>query len=286
MKMSNLLVLLAVLCLFGACKGNGNYEPVNNKDMISSADTVAADSTGSILVKTAEMNIKVKDVAHVSEGIVNLTTQYRGMVVHHQMQSEELRSQDMLLSSDSLERVTVMHTTAGITVKIPSDSLEQFMNKVSKMGLHVNVRRMDIEDKTLDYLSSQLKLNSRTQLVSQQKTGKIKIKDPAAVLMLKDDMIDEKINNKRIDEAAKNSVVDMSLYQSNTVMKEHIANDDPGAYQISFLKRITFALTNGWNLFATFIIGLANLWVFLLAGYGAWLLVKLYKRKALPVINA
>jgi len=285
MKMSNLLVLLAVLCLFGACKGSGNYEPVNNKDMMSTADTMAADSAEAKLVKTAEMNIKVKDVATASESMVNLTTRFHGMVMHHQMQSDEVRSQDMPLSSDSLVRVSVIHTTAGITVKIPSDSLEQFMSKAGKLGLHVNVRRMDIEDKTLDYLSSQLRLNSRTQLVSQQKAGKIKIKDPAAVLMLKDDMIDEKISNKRIDEAAKNSVVEMSLFQSDSVIKEHIANDDPAAYQLSFFKRLLFAITNGWNLFAAFIIGIANLWLFILAGLGVWLLVKFYKRRVLPVVG-
>jgi hypothetical protein len=284
MKMSNLLVLLAVLCLFGACKGSGNYEPINNKD-ISTADTVAADSTASRLVKTAEMNIKVKDVPTASESIVNLTTKFHGIVVHHQMQSDEVRSQDMLLSSDSLVRVSVIRTTAGITVKIPSDSLEQFMSKAGKLGLHVSVRRMDIEDKTLDYLSSQLKLNSRTQLISQQRTGKIRIKDPAAVLMLKDDMIDEKINNKRIDEATKKSIVNLSLHQSDTILKEHIANDDPGAYQISFFKRLLFALTNGWNLFAIFIIGIVNLWLFVLAGFGVWMMVKLCRRKTLPALN-
>jgi len=284
MKMSNLLVLLAVLCLFGACKGGGNYEPVNNKD-ISTADVAAADSTETKLVKTAEMSMKVKDVPTVSESIVNLTTKYRGMVMHHQMQSDELRSQDMPLSSDSLVRVSVIHTTAGITVKIPSDSLEQYMTRVEKLGLHVNVRRMDIEDKTLDYLSSKLKLNSRNQLISQQKTGKVKIKNPADVLMLKDDMVDEKINNKRIEDAAKNSVVDMSLYQSDTIIKEHIANNDTAAYQLSFFKRLFFAIVNGWNLFSAFIIGIANLWLFILAGLATWMLIKIYKRKAMPDVN-
>lgn len=282
--MSNLLMLLAVLCLFGACKGSGNYKPINNKDL-STADVAAADSTESKLVKTAEMNMKVKNVSAVSESIVNLTTKYHGMVMHHRMQSDDLRSQDMPLSSDSLVRVSVTRTTAGITVKIPSDSLEQYMTRVEKLGLHVNVRRMDIEDKTLDYLSSQLKLNSRSQLASQQKAGKVIIKKTDDVLMLKDDMIDEKINNKRIDDAAKNSVVDMSLYQSDTIIRENIANDDPAAYQLPFFQRLLLALANGWNLFAAFFIGIANLWVFILAGGGIWLLVKLYKRRAMPAIN-
>ena len=252
---------------------------------MSTADVAAADSTESKLVKTAEMNIKVKNVSAVSESIVNLTTRYHGMVMHHQMQSDELRSQDMPLSSDSLMRVSVLRTTAGLTVKIPSDSLEQYMNRGEKLGLHVNVRRMDIEDKTLDYLASQMKLNNRNQLIGQQQAGKIKIKNPEDVLELKDDMVDKKINNKRIDDSAKNSVVDMSLYQSDTVTKEHVANDDPAAYQLPFFKRLLLALTNGWNLFAAVFIGIANLWLFILAGLGIWLLIKLYKRKAMPALN-
>ena len=138
---------------------------------------------------------------------------------------------------------------------------------------------MDITDKSLDYLSAQLKLKNRTELVSQQKKGKIIIKKPEDVLNLKDDMIDQQIGNRQIDDAVKNSIVTLSFYQSNTINKEVIANDDPSAYNLPFFRRLGIALENGWSIFVDVIIGMANLWVFILAGIGVWLLVRNYKSK-------
>lgn len=290
MKMSNLMLLLAVLCLFAACKrGGSSYEPINNQDKYATADSASStsgDTAGAKLLRTASMDMKVKDVQDASTQIMQLTSHYKGMVTHHEIQSQEVNSKDMPLSQDSMQRVTVYRMTGNITAKVPVESLEQFLNQASQMGLHVNVRRMDIEDRTLDYLSAQLKLNSRTQIIDQQKSGKIKIKDPASVLYLKDDMIDQKINNRRIDDAVKNSTVDFSLYQNDTVNIEHVANDNPSAYQISFLQRMAFALSNGCTLFADFIIGLANLWVFLVLGVILWFIVKYYKIKWVSPIKS
>jgi hypothetical protein len=282
MKMSNLLVLLAALCLLGACKGRGNYEPINNADSASlstSADSSPVDINQPKLVKTAEINMKVKDIHKTSEKIVALTENYRGMVMHHHMQSTVERSNDVPRSDDSVMRVSSFTTTASLTVKVPSDSLEHFMTRVSKLGVYVNIRKMDIEDITLDYLSNKLKLESRSQLVSQQKQGNVVIKKPADVLALKDDMIDQKVNSLRADDAVKSSVVDLSLYQSNTIMKEVIANDDPEIYRAPFLSRLGFALSNGWNLFVDLLIGLSNMWVFFIMAFAAWLAYKWYKRR-------
>src|SRR5205814_603803 len=110
------------------------------------------------------------------EHISALTTGVNGMVMHHQMGSTAERSLDVHISDDSVMRVTSFNTSAEMTVKIPCSKLEEFMNQVGHMGIYVNNRGMDITDKSLDYLSSQLKLKSRTELVSQQKKGKIIIK--------------------------------------------------------------------------------------------------------------
>lgn len=289
MKMSNLLVLLAALCLLGACKRGGNYEPINNQDKYASADSatsMSSDTAGTKLLRTASMDMKVKDVQNASKQIMQLTSQYKGMVMHHEIQSQEINSKDMPLRQDSIQRVTVYRMTGNITSKVPVESLQQFLDQAGEMGLHVNVRRMDIEDRTLDYLSAQLKLHSRSQIIDQQKSGKVKIKDPAAVLDLKDDMIDQKINNRRIDDAVKNSTVDFSLYQNNTVSIEHVANDNPSAYPIPFFQRMAFALSNGCALFADFVIGIANLWVFLLLGILVWFTVKYYKIKLVTAIKS
>jgi len=233
------------------------------------------------LVKTAAISFKVKNVQQTAEHITALTTSINGMVMHHQMGSAAERSQDVRISNDSVMRVTSFNTTADMTVKIPSEKLEAFMDEVGHMGIYVNDRNMDITDKSLDYLSSQLKLKSRMELVNQQKQGKVIIKNPEHVLNLKDDMIDQQIGNRQIDDAVKNSIVTLSFFQSNTINKEVIANDDPSAYNLPFFKRLGIALENGWALFVDMIIGMANIWVFILAGFGIWMIIRFYKKKVL-----
>jgi hypothetical protein len=273
------LIPLAGLAFLCACKGkSGSYEVVNNSS--SSADSISKDSvSGPKLVKTAGIHFKVKNVQQTAEHIAALTTGINGMVIHHQMGSTAERSQDIHISNDSVMRVTAFNTTAEMTVKIPSTRLDDFLNQVGHLGIYVNDRSMDITDKSLDYLSAQLKLKNRAELVSQQKKGKIVIKKPEDVLNLKDDMIDQQIGNRQIDDAVKNSVVTLSFYQSNTINKEVIANDDPSAYNLPFFRRLGMAIENGWGIFVDVIIGMANLWVFILAGIGVWVLIRNYRGK-------
>ncbi|WP_454803376.1 DUF4349 domain-containing protein [Mucilaginibacter phyllosphaerae] len=280
---TKIFIAIVAVTMFAACKGsNGAYEVVNNS---SSADTVgnsASDTTADPkpkLVKTADMSFKVKNVQQTGDSISHITAKLNGMVIHHQMGSSVERSEDVRLSTDSVMRVSAFNTTADMTVKIPSERLEDFMNHVGNMGIYVTARKMDIEDKSLDYLSAKLKLKNRREMVAQQKAGKIKIKNPEALLWLKDDMIDGQINNQKIDEAVSFSIVSLNFYQSNTIYKERIANDDPSAYKMPFGNRLLMALSNGWYLFVELIIGLANLWVLILAGIGLWMTFKVYKRK-------
>jgi hypothetical protein len=141
------------------------------------------------------------------------------------------------------------------------------------------MRKMDIEDRTLDYLSEKLKLKNRQELVAQQKQGKVIIKNPVNVMLLKDDMVDQQIGTMRTDAEVKYSTITLSFYQSNTIVQETIANDDPSAYQLPFFKRLAIAMNNGWVLFIEIMLGLANIWVFIMLSVVLWMLYRYYKRK-------
>ena len=285
MKIIFLIPLIAGLGLLYACRGKSGpeYEAINNGS--SSSDSTKFDSAALSqpkLVKTAEIRFKVKNVRQTAERIINLTQSINGMVIHQHIGSNVEGSHDIRISDDSVMRVSSLITDADMTVKIPSVKLEEFISQVAHMGLYITNQRMDITDKSLDYLTAQLKLKSRAELVSQQKKGRIVIKDPANVLLLKDDMVDEQIGNRQIDDAVKNSIITLSFYESNTIARETIANDDPAAYNLPFVKRLGMAVENGLTLFADFVIGVANLWLFILAVLGLWLLIRYYRKK--PVI--
>ena len=277
MKPKIKLALLAGLVLLGAaCKQKSRYETDNDP---KAADSVMLDSTPSApkLLKTADMRFKVKNVAQTSENISALVTKDSGMVMHHNVASTVEQTHDVKLNNDSVMRISSVNTNADMTVKLPVEKVDAFLNAVAQMGLYVTERKMDIEDRSLDYLQYSLKLKNRLDLVAREKTGKVTIKNPTAVLNLKDDLVDEQINSKMIDDAVKYSTISLSFYQNNAIYKEVVADDDPSAYDLPFFSRAINALDNGWHLFGSIIIGLMNLWVLIVAGIVVWVVIT--KRK-------
>ncbi|MGZ3754478.1 MAG: DUF4349 domain-containing protein [Mucilaginibacter sp.] len=279
MKTKTLMMLIAGAVLLAACKNRGKYEADSAVADSVKADSIALLSDGSKLVKTAGMGFKVKNVQQTTEKIAALTANYKGMVTHHRITSVPGVTHDVKVSDDSVMRVSAFYTTGEMIVKVPAEKLETYLDSVGRLGIYINHSSMDIDDKSLDYLSSQLKLKNRSELVNKEKKGKVVIKDPNAVLNLKDDLVDEQIGNRKIDDAVKYSVVSLSYYQSNAIVKEMIANDNPSDYSIPFFSRLGLAFENGWYVFKEAVLLLVNVWAFLLAGIIVWWAIRVYKRK-------
>jgi hypothetical protein len=287
MKTKILIPIAAGLILLAACKGKNSTEYELARRSVADTIASAGDTSRAAqkLVKTAEINLKVKNVQKTEEEISALTSQYKGMVMHHQIQSSAGQTRDVHMSNDSVMRLTSVNTNGEMTVRIPSQSLEKFTTEVSHLGIYVNMNRMDIEDKWLDYLSNQLKLKDRQDLVAQQRTGKIKIKNPTDVLLLKDDMVDQKIQNLRTDASVKMSVISLSFYQNDSIVKEIIPNDDPSAYDIPFNQRLRLALVNGWSIFIDTGVALLTIWPFIIAGLIVWRSVVYYRKRTIGGIT-
>lgn len=275
------MIMLAAVALLTACKEKSSSDELtrreaSNADSAKIADTI---TTAPKLVKTAEMNFKVKNVQQVGEAVIALTKQYGGMVMHHQFQSSDGLTKDIHKSNDSVMRVSVFNTNADMIVKVPSENLEDFMTRVSHLGVYVKISKMDIEDRSIDYLSNKLKEKNHQEVLGLEETGKIKLKDPSALLSLRDDMVDKKLNNLRTDDAVRYSVVSLNFYQNNTILKEIAGNDDLSAYDIPLSEQLIHSFANGWAIFMQTLVAVANLWMFILVGLGIWLGVIYYKRK-------
>ncbi|HZX57887.1 MAG TPA: DUF4349 domain-containing protein, partial [Mucilaginibacter sp.] len=193
MKTRILIVVAGAFAMLAACKGKSSkdYEvlrmsakEIDSSKMADSDRTLAAPTryAPEKLVKTASINFKVKDVSKTGTDVANLTKQYGGMVMHHQMQSAAGTTRNVHINNDSIMRIASFNTTGEMIVRVPSEKLEDFMITVSHMGIHVNVSNMDIDDESFDYLSNQLKLKDREEFLARQKAGTIKIKNPANVL--------------------------------------------------------------------------------------------------------
>jgi hypothetical protein len=152
-----------------------------------------------------------------------------------------------------------------MTVRIPSAKMEDFMNMVGRMAVYIDTRNMDIEDKTLDYLSGSLKAKNQKEMLAHT--------DPAAnnnsdVQAIKNDLIEKKVNARRIDSEVKYSTISLNFYQTNTIVKEVTVNDDPSTFRVPFTKQLGNSLSTGWS-------GLSDVVVFLANGWSLFLLTAL-----------
>jgi Domain of unknown function (DUF4349) len=289
MKTKFLIPLIAGLGLLYACKSK-------SKSASESADSASTESVSvtkekslmpkndsltpnTKLVKTADIRFKVKNVQQTSERIAALTATLNGTVIHNYIHSTTSDRVNIQKSNDSLLRVTVLSISDDMTVKIPPGSMESFVEQVTHMGVYINKSKMDITDKSLEYLSTKLKLKNQDELVNQQKHAESNVKDPDNLLALKNSMVDQQIGNRKIDDSVKNSTVTLNFYENNIINKELIANDNLSAYNLPFSKRLSMSIENGWDVFMDVFLFLANLWILIPVGAGVWLGMRYYKKK-------
>ena len=271
---------LALLC---ACKGRSSTETSDSATMDTTRAKSVARMSDTIQdhpkqVKTADIRFQVNGVRQTAEQITSLTASFNGTVVHHFMKSTAGDSVDVRKNDDSVMRVTIINSTAEMTVKIPFANMENFMNQVARLGIRVNNQRMDITDKSLEYLSARLKLKNQKDALDRQKEAANK-KDPDNLLAVKNSMVDQQINNQRTDDSVKNSIVTLSFYEKNIISKKMVANSDLSAYREPLSSRLGTSFKNGWNVFTDVMAALANFWVLVPVGLGVWLGMRYYKNR-------
>ena len=266
---AKLFVMLAGIAMLAACKGSGEYE--------TNIDSLMQDT---MLVKTADMRLKVKNVQQSAEKISKLVAAKEGMVMHHNMKSEIVSSREIKLSDDSVKKLTVFNANADMTVKIPSHFIEAFMDSVNHLSTYTDTRSMDIEDRTIDHVAEVLKTNNREKSVKLREKIKRTTNGTAdSILAIEDNIVDRQIANLRTEQASNYSTVTLNLYENNVVKAEVLPNEDLSAYSLPLFKRIGLALSTGWFYFAEFVIGLLHLWPFIIAIGACTFAILTYRKK-------
>jgi hypothetical protein len=235
------------------------------------------------IVKTADMKFRVKDVQSTKEKLGSILKAEGGTIAEFNMHSQIRQNEKVKYSADSLLELTSYRVEGLIVAKIPAEKLDDFTNQVAGMAVFIDDQSLKQDDQSINYLSNQLKNKNKQEAVTQLNnsvSGK-KISVAEKSLALKDEYVDNKVNNLLTDRNVRYSTITLNFYQDNTIKKMIVVNDELSDYRPDFFKRFWLSFENGWSIFKEFILILANLWAVLLIIIVGYFIFRHYRRKKL-----
>lgn len=277
--MKKYIIYCAVALVFTACSQNKSAQEEAAADANAIGIISADSSLTEKIIKTADMRFRVKDVQQTKVKLGQLIREEGGRLWEFSIQSDVYQSEKVRYSTDSLLELTSYRTEGSVLAKIPADQLDEFTNKVAGIAVFVDQQSMKLDDQSLNYLSNQMKSQNRAEAVEQLKGANKKSNQVGKAVALKDDEIDQKIQNRMINDRVKYSDIRLSFYQDNTVKKLVIGNDNLSDYRPSFFRRLGLNIQNGWVIFKEFLLILANLWMLILLVVIGFIGYKQYRKR-------
>ena len=263
MNIMSLVYGLGFLSFFLTCSAN------NNTDAGPAIVTEKVPDRGAA-VKEVNSEIDVADRKIVQTGYVSFETQNAAATATfiRQLVSEY----NAYSSSDYINNYSG-RVDYSITIRLPYDSFEEFINKLEKHAGHFESKNITANDVTEEYIDIEARLKTKRDLEKRY----LELLSKAAKL---DEVIniEKELNNVRSEIE---SIEGRLKYLSNQVAMSTITVTyyEKVYSDFGFLNKTKQAIRTGWSGLKWFIIGLISLWPFLiLSALGYFLYKKRYRR--------
>ncbi|RBQ10345.1 DUF4349 domain-containing protein [Pedobacter miscanthi] len=276
----NIIAIAIVLTIFGCQSENKKYASADVVESNELNKEISDSTLTEKIIKTADMRFRVKDVQKTKEQLSKTIKAEGGTVAEFSIESTIQETDKVKQSTDSLKEITSYRTQGYLIAKVPSDKLDEFTNTIAKMAVFVDHQSMKMDDQSIAYLSNKLKAQNRIDAI--EKINKVASKKSANVessLYIKDDYVDKRIDNIRIDSRVKFSTITLNFYQDNTVKTMVVGNDNLYDYRPPFINRLWLGIVNGWTIFKEIIIAVSNLWMLILIGVVVFFVIRHFIRK-------
>ena len=264
-----LIYCVFTIVAFGCNKGEHTGSSAELLEKIENGDTIME----SQVIKTADMKFRVKDVQNTKEKISAILKAEGGAIGEVSINSNIQNTEKVKYSTDSLLELTAYRTEGLMVARVPSEKLDDFTNQVARMAVFVDHQSLKFDDQSLIYLTRELKSINRKEAVAliekkadrkDQKKKVITSADVSKSLALKDEYVDQKMQNMAIESRVQYSDVTLNFYQDHTVKQIVVGNDNLSDYRPPFFQRVVINLQNGWLIFKELILMLVNIWSILL----------------------
>ncbi|WP_353148206.1 DUF4349 domain-containing protein [Chryseobacterium sp.] len=292
MKTTYIKLSLSAIILLGvySCKKGevsaSDLEAYANTDSVSSmvSDSVSSAATMKVkdkqFIKTADINMEVKDVYNATISIEKSVQDLGGFVTHSNLRSNVVSENTYNTSDEDAMLIKKYQTENTMQVLVPTEKLGELLTLINNDKLFLNARSINAEDVTssIKYAEMESQRNRKTsENISQLRTNKDKVK-------LDDNNMTEgnlqKLAGMDTADNLKYSTVDIYIKEPKLRIAEiAVTNTNrlDNKYKFNFIYDAKDGFIYGFYLIQKIIVALINIWPLLLIT--ACLIYFLRKRK-------
>ncbi|QDP85086.1 DUF4349 domain-containing protein [Chryseobacterium sp. SNU WT5] len=296
MKTQNFSILLGSLMLgtiFSCNKteGSATYDQVNAIDQTTTAEISDSISTVASLqvkdkqfIKSAEVNMEVKDVYDATVFIEKSLKNLGGFVTKSQLHSQTISEETFAISDENAMLVRKFQTENDMEVRVPTEKLGDFLQLINDKKVFLNSRVILAEDVTANIKFAKL------EEVRVAKTGSniTKLNHDKAKVILTDDNDSEgnhqKITSFEMQDQLKYSNVHISLKEPQlriTQIAVTNAQNLDNQYKNNFLYDAKNNVIEGFYLIQKIMLGLLKVWPLIVIGIIATIFYRRSKSKGI-----
>ena len=192
------------------------------------------------LIKTGFLNIAVEDVRQTKSQIDRVCKEYNAYVSSETQSSYRERFE------------------YNQVIRIPAAHFDSFVNKIEALGVEVKHKNIETSDVTEEFIDKEARIKTKKELESRYREILKQAKEVSDILS-----IEAQLNHVRADiesmEGRLNYLRNQVDHSTLTLTFYEAIGIESG-----FGSKTVAALGNGWDMLLIFLIGLVNVWPFLL----------------------
>jgi hypothetical protein len=297
MRKTHFRLLPALAVLAGLCvQCSSSYE---EKQVLSTARAevdVAYDSTGAVadtissspnnafperqFVRTADLKFRVRDVAHTTHVVEDLTSGYGGFVTQNHLSSKDVSTHSVQVTADSLLETTEYQVENNLSLRVPNQNLDSLLRELSRQVQFLDYRIVNADEVSLQLLENKLKLQRAAEAEKRyekaidgrgRKLGET-LEGESGRLALQQEADANTLRNLALADQVRYSTVKLALYQRTTRVQEKVAAPvDKPAYRPGLATRLADAFLDGWEVMEMLLVVITRLWALWGLGLVIWL---------------
>lgn len=274
-------VFFAVTISVIACKKSeiseyGSPAIVDSAAVAVTSDSISMAATqeveGKKFIKTADVNMEVKNVYESTISIEKYLKENGGFVTKSEMNSSVLSEENFPINDAEAKLVREFRQINDMEVRVPTVKLGEFLEFVNQSNLFLHTRNISAEDVSANIMMADLEEKRMKKTENNIQT----IKNNAEKVNLADNNLSEQNNQKlatyNLSDNLKYSTVNLHLKEpSSRISSIAVTNTKnfDNQYRYNFFYDVKNAIIKGFYLTQEIIVGLFTIWpILLFSGIG------------------